>query len=398
MNELNEKNEKVLQKLLDGYIDRATREDALRKAEELNLLPALRDAIAEAAKTKKIPGVIVLRKMSDFEEKPAEFLVPNRIPKGQITILGGEGNSGKTFVIADTVAGITNGQPCLLSQEVPFPVKNGNRNVVIFNAEDDVSSIMKTRCRLAGANQDNLFTISLEMDDFKDIKFNSEKLEGVIQLYKPALMIFDPLQSFVPPETNMGARNAMRACLNPLIGLGQKYGVSFIIAMHVNKAAGVWGRKRLADSSDMWDIARSVLMVGRTLNGDRYISHEKSNYGEQCETILFNVNDPGVVEYAGSTSKKDRDFVTEDYREMRSAPAKDLAEEMILSYLAEHEGEKVEIKKMEEELTAAGISKSTITRARYSLKASGKIRITTTGGKDSKKWYISMTQNKKAEN
>ncbi len=51
--------------------------------------------------------------------------------------------------------------------------------------------------------------------------------------------------------------------------------------MHTNKRPGVSGRGRLADSPDLWDIARSVLMMGRCKNsteGQIYLSHEKSSY------------------------------------------------------------------------------------------------------------------------
>ncbi|MFR5991320.1 MAG: hypothetical protein ACLUGP_13515 [Faecalibacterium prausnitzii] len=48
--------------------------------------------------------------------------------------------------------------------------------------------------------------------------------------------------------------------------------------MHTNKRANVSGRARLADSSDIWDIARSVLMMGRDKNSEKlYLSHEKSS-------------------------------------------------------------------------------------------------------------------------
>ena len=112
----------------------------------------------------------------------------------------------------------------------------------------------------------------------------------------------------------MGQRNAMRDCLNPLIGLGEKYGTTFAIIMHTNKQAGTWGRKRMADSSDVWDIARSVLLVGETNEkGIRYISQEKSNYGKLMDTILFSIEDETAV-YKSLSEKKDKDFVTEiDY-------------------------------------------------------------------------------------
>ena len=60
----------------------------------------------------------------------------------------------------------------------------------------------------------------------------------------------------------------------PSDGYGEQYGVTSIIIAHANKQSGVWGRKRIADSSDIWD-GCSVLMVGTCPDSNmRYISQE----------------------------------------------------------------------------------------------------------------------------
>lgn len=345
--------------------------------------------ISGKASSNEIP----LRPLSAYDEREAEFLIPQRVPRGQITIIGGDGGTGKSFLVVDTVAAISAGRKCLLSEDVPFPVAEDNRRVVIFNAEDDLERVLKARLRNAGAVEENIFSLSLADPAFAEIKFNNRKLEGILASLKPSLMVFDPLQAFLPPEINMAARNAMRCCLNPLIGWGEKYGTSFIIVMHTNKMAGAWGRKRLADSSDMWDIARSVLMVGQTIEGPRYVSQEKNNYGQQAETILFDIQDGGAV-FRSTCHKKDRDFAEEAYQESRSAPARENAEGMILSFLEEHKGEEIEVGNLDREMMSSGISQMTLRRAKQSLKESGKIRLRHENGKE-KRWIISSTQYEK---
>ena len=85
----------------------------------------------------------------------------------------------------------------------------------------------------------------------------------------PALVIIDPLQSFLPAGVEMASRNQMRSALLPLKALCAKHGCAALISMHTNKRANVSGRARLADSSDIWDIARSVLMMGRDKNSEK---------------------------------------------------------------------------------------------------------------------------------
>ncbi|MDE8704062.1 hypothetical protein PZH32_13985, partial [Adlercreutzia equolifaciens] len=64
-----------------------------------------------------------------------------------------------------------------------------------------------------------------------------------------------------------------------------------MIVVHVNKQSGVYGRKRIADSSDIWDSSRAVLMLGETPEkGIRYLTQEKSNYGKLGETVLYTLS------------------------------------------------------------------------------------------------------------
>ena len=89
--------------------------------------------------------------------------------------------------------------------------------------------------------------------------------------------------------------------------------------MHTNKRANVSGRARLADSSDIWDIARSVLMMGRDKNSEKlYLSHEKSSYSALARTALLHIEQAqvegvktAVAVFDSRTDKKDADFVEE---------------------------------------------------------------------------------------
>lgn len=180
----------------------------------------------------------------------------------------------------------------------------------------------------------------------------------------------------------------MRSCTEPLIGYGEKYGCTFLLIVHTNKMAGVWGRKRMADSSDLWDISRSVLMMGETNEpGIRYISQEKSNNGPLRSTVLFSI-EGGAVEYKGLSDKKDKDFVTAAAQAVKQAPARDEAKEFILDFLKD--GEK-EISELDEMAKALGISQTTLRRAKEELRKENKAKTFSRGFKP-KKWFMSLIQ------
>lgn len=326
-------------------------------------------------------------RMSEAEEKEAEWLICDYMPRYQITSLAGDGGSGKTTVWCSIAASISTGRKTFLEEMIPNGMGTTNpQKVMFFSAEDSFEYTLKRRLRKNGANLDNILSIDIADERFQDIKFNSSYLESLLEAHRPALCIFDPIQAFVPPDIRMGDRNAMRNCLAPLIGYGEKYGVTFLIIEHANKQSGVWGRKRIADSADIWDISRSVIMAGETSErGVRYLSHEKSNYGPTSDSVLYTI-DNEVIQFKGYVNKKDKDFVTETDYNSRQIPQKEEAKDFIMEFLKD--GEK-EVSELDEMAAAMSISKNALKNAKAELKKEGKTR-TWCVGFNPKRFYISL--------
>ena len=349
-------------------------------------------------KTKIVDGIVTpldsddmdnldLTPMITAEEKDPEWLVEGYIPRYQITSLAGNGGSGKTTVWCSIAAAISAGtKPFLLNgQFPPAPYKADPQRVLFFSAEDSFEYTLKRRLRKNGARLENIFSIDIADDRFQKVKFNNHFLERLIERYRPALVIFDPIQAFIPPNINMAYRNAMRGCLAPLVGFGEKYGATFLIVEHSNKMAGVWGRKRIADSADIWDISRSVILAGETEENDiRYLSHEKSNYSMTAETVLYTLDDE-IVRFYGTSVKKDRDFVLEETFTTKQAPARDEARDFILDSLQDGE---MEVKELDGLANAMGLSKNAMRNTKSALKNEGQIKYRSEGFKP-KIYFIS---------
>ena len=326
--------------------------------------------------------------MDTAQEEEPEWLVRGYIPKYQITSMVGDGGSGKTTAWCKLVADISSGnRPFLLGQPGGLDLKEYDpQKVLFFSAEDSYRYVLRRKLRLSGANLKNIKTMDVSDERFKRIKFNDPFLEQLIVTHRPALIVFDPIQAFIPENIKMGERNAMRSCTEPLIGYGEKYGCTFLLVVHTNKMANVWGRKRMADSSDLWDISRSVLMLGETSEpGIRYISQEKSNNGPLRSTVLFSV-DGGTVQYKGLSDKKDKDFVAAATQAVKQAPAREDAKEFILDFLKD--GEKP-VAELDEMASVTGISKCTLGRAKTELRQENKIKMWSRGF-NPKKWYMSL--------
>lgn len=166
---------------------------------------------------------------------------------------------------------------------------------------------------------------------------------------------------------------------------------TFIIVVHVNKQSGVYGRKRIADSSDIWDASRSVLMLGETQEkGIRYLSQEKSNYGRLEQTVLYTLSDKNVPIFKSYTDKKDRDYVMAESRERNIAPALEDAKMFIVDTLKDQK--QMEVSELDGLAKASGISTNALKNAKAALKSEKAIHTWGTGnGYTGKKYLIALT-------
>ena len=199
----------------------------------------------------------------------------------------------------------------------------------------------------------------------------------------------------LPSFSSMASRNQMRSAVLPLKSLSRAHDLAALIVMHTNKRQGVSGRARLADSSDIWDIARSVLMMGRSKNdGKIYLSHEKSSYSKPSPTVLMHIEDvdaDGIptarAVFDSVTTKKDADFQEE--RRARLAQTREDTAEAILNVLAESRLGSVANNELRAAVTGEiGCGEKTYNRAYRELVQSGEIvkrQIAQRGG--TRGWY-----------
>ena len=332
-------------------------------------------------------------KISEIEKKAPEWLVNGYMPSKAITLLCGEGGSGKTSVWCEIAAAVSSGNFSILEQEIKKTfgsneVRKKGRKVLAFSSEDTFEYTLRAKLEKHGANLDNIATIDQKDERFTSVKFGYDFLKSLLEYHKPTLCIFDPIQAFIPPSINMASRNEMRESLAHLNKYAVAYGTTFLIVVHTNKQAGVWGRKRIADSSDLWDIARSVLILGETNEKSlRYLAQEKNNLAPQEKTVLYTLDD-GKVNFKGFTDKKDIDFIQEERTRRVEQPKRDEAKEFILTTLEEYEG-KMEVSELDGLARAMSISPKTLRNAKEGLKKENLIK-TFNEGFSPKKWYIEL--------
>ena len=332
--------------------------------------------------------------LKDIHGEDTKWLVPGVIPLGEISLLGADGGTGKGIWQAQLIAYVTTGQT---SSFFPDPPSQTGK-VLILSGEDDPRKVLKGRITAAGADMSRVLVVTADeyyIQTGKQLCIKDKALADFVDTSEPILLILDPLQSFLPADVDMAKRNQMRGATLPLKGISSKHNLSTLISMHTNKKQGVSDRARLADSSDLWDIVRSVLMMERDRNTKQiYISHEKSSYSKPAQTVLMHIEDvtadglkTAKAVFDGYSSKKDADFVEE--RRFKVAQTKDDTTQVILDILADSRLGSM----ANEDLRAAVMkevecSKRTYERAYADLVKSGEISKKTIRQRDGKnKWY-----------
>ena len=268
------------------------------------------------------------------------WLVDGLLPMGEVSLLGADGGTGKGIWQAQLIAYVTAGKT---SGFFPLPPQQTGK-VLLLAGEDDPGKVLKARLLAAGADMNRVLVLTA--DDYfgktgQPLTLKDQALADFAAKAGPLLLIVDPLQSFLPAGVEMASRNQMRSILLPLKAIAAARQCAVLLVMHSNKKQGVSDRKRLADSSDIWDIARSVLMMGRDKNSEKlYLSHEKSSYSAPARTALLHIEQAqvegvktAVAVFDSRTDKKDADFVEE--RRVRTAQTKEDTAQAILNVLAE---------------------------------------------------------------
>jgi RecA-family ATPase len=335
------------------------------------------------------PLLSLFKPLEEFTEEEAEWLVPGWIPAGQISLMAADGGVGKTTLWCHIIAALSNGTTCVL--DPPGHTRPPMR-ITFMTTEDSVRKKLRKKLRLAGANMANIITPDFVADKsglLRNVKFGSPEMRKVLYHLRPVFCVFDPVQGFLPPKVNMGSRNEMRDCMAPMISIGEEINTTSMVICHTNKRKGASGRDRIADSADLWDIARSVMMAGFTEEqGVRYLTNEKNNYAPLQETILFSIDDDGQIHKEGSTWKRDREFV-QDTDSAKSATKREDCKAYIVQALNEAGGA-MPTNDLDAKAKQAGYSFTSVKRAKQDLKKENSVRYFQTGTNKDRVWHIQL--------
>lgn len=232
--------------------------------------PDLSDVQGCAQMAQPLPVV----RASDIESithKPS-WLIDQLWTHQAVGVIGGSPKSGKTWLALEIAVSVASGTSCLGRFDVLSPGL-----VLIYAAEDSAAAVRSRIETLAGLHQvdfDRLDVHIITVDSLRlDRPEHQDRLESTLLLYKPALLILDPLVRIHAIDENVAGQVSM--LLGYIRSLQRKSGAAIALVHHVRKNASPNGSAgySLRGSGDLYAWLDSFLYL-RIHQGQRILSAE----------------------------------------------------------------------------------------------------------------------------
>lgn len=236
----------------------------------------------DIAERMKALGVVC---MADVEAEQVDWLWHPYIPLGYMTLMDADGGVGKTYLACALATSISRGH---LPDGSNLP--DGRRNVVMFMHED-VPGTIKTRLENCGANCEHIFVMT---ENFRMNKPGLDRIEEVIRLFNPVLLVFDPIYAYWAEGYQTNKTEDVTPAMGPLDDLGRKYRLGILNIRHTGKGdkdreshhAGL-------GSVTMRNMHRSQLVIRKHKERPaiRVIEHLKYNHSAQGDNLSYEIDE-----------------------------------------------------------------------------------------------------------
>ena len=245
--------------------------------------------VEAARKSGKSP----LKYAATVTPKKIEFLWPGRIPLGKLTTFAGHGGLGKTFVLCDIAARISN--------SLEWPMSGGELappgDVLFISGEDDEDDTLVPRLIECGADLGRVAFLSDEFNDAFSLVDLSVMEEAIRAMNQPKLIVIDPPTNYLEGVDDHKNAELRSAVLRPLARFARIYKVAIVLNNHVNKSSGkdVEAACRVMGSVAWVNGVRTAYLFVRD-EGDPekvVIAPIKTNVGKFPPAVTYKIVDTG---------------------------------------------------------------------------------------------------------
>ncbi len=265
---------------------------------------AAADAEDEAAEYETLTASKpLLLTMADVEARSVNWLWPQRIALGRLTLLVGRPGDGKSFLTVDMTARVSTGSPW--PDGAPCP----RGSVILISAEDDPADTVRPRLDAHRADVGRvhlLRAVKRTDDDGRESEAmfslgDIDALEAALEQCNDCkLVVVDPIGSFLGGRTDAHRDNEVRSVLAPVAALAEKYGAAVVVVAHTRKSVSASADDSAMGSRAFTGIARAVWHLSR--DGEdkhrRLLLPGKSNIAPEQGGLAFSIGgEPAAVHW-----------------------------------------------------------------------------------------------------
>ncbi len=322
--------------------------------------------------------------LADVEAKKINWLWPQRIARGKLTMIAGLPDVNKSTTAIDLMARITT--------EALLPASEGRAplgNVIVLTAEDDVADTVKPRLQVAGGdvkgvhvieatrvsdNQERLFDLTTDIDQLK---------KKIVEIGDVVLVVIDPVSAYMgkPGKLDTHRITDVRGTLAPLVKMAAETGVAIIGIDHLNKSGGTQALMRIIGSVAFSAAPRSIYLIVRDEdnNNRRLFLPVKNNLAKIRTGLAFRVVEKlapepvfdayPVIEWENAPVMMTADEALAQKPDGRKSEPLERAKKLLAEMLAKGP---VWQKEVERRASAAGIGGKSLRNARDALDVEAK--------------------------
>ena len=317
-----------------------------------------------------------------------EWLLKNRLPYSEFTIVEGDGGVGKTTLVIDLIARLSRGRA------MPDGTLHEASHCIVI-AEEDRRFILKARLLAAGADLDRVHLLSGVGDDehFFLIPEDVQALRTTVTALKARVVLIDAMFNHFDDAINVNEAQDVRRAIRPLSDAAHDIGAAIIGIRHWAKTRGSAAERGLG-SVDLRNIARSVITVAPHPSDDEsYVAAvSKWNLASPTQAMTYKLVsatvegngdsvDVGRVEWGSDLAVSANELAGATTPSVDEGAQIDVAGEFVVDFLGNGPKPSAEIYAAAKD---AGIASSTLLRA---AKRRG-VQMTRAGFPTRSTWYL----------
>ena len=230
------------------------------------------------------------RTFAEVTPRAVRWLVDGLIPLGTSTIFAGIGGLGKSTLLMQVAAQVT--------QE--------GGSVIVVSYEDTLEEILRPRAEAAGAVLDRMLELVVPVEDGGAIMLprDVDRLGREMAETGARLVIIDPILAALALDLDAHRDQDVRVVLARLAALAEDHTCAIALVLHLNKTPSRDAYLRISSSTGFYNAARSVVLVvpdPEEPEQHRLVAQVKSNWSRRSavqrhvlEEIVLDSVDPGT--------------------------------------------------------------------------------------------------------